>query len=319
MTAVAHAPMRRGFSTAVRELARLYSRERVLFVLGLTGVLLAAVCGVLMAVRGRYIPPEGDLLKPASFDFALGIYVLTLALYVPFAGFTRAGRRWWVGWTIAIVVYGYTIETIQQLRGVDPRFSDVATPLEQIAGLVFFLLAVGLIPLYAVLAAKLRARRGSQAARLLLVSVGYASVSVVLGFGAGIWMSAQGGSRFGASDILPIHALGFHGLQAIPLVAVPLVWAGAPAERAARLIHAAGIAWLTACAAVLAQTLSGRPVVEASILPAVAAVLLFAWAVILVTAIATWRSSGWRVPEVADAIPDVHVSAALPLRAVANR
>ena len=36
-----------------------------------------------MIFEGRIVEPEGDLVKAATFDFALGIYVLTVALLVP--------------------------------------------------------------------------------------------------------------------------------------------------------------------------------------------------------------------------------------------
>ena len=46
---------------------------------------------------------------------------------------------------VGMIVYAYSIETVQAFRGLDPRFSNVAGPVDQALGGVFFLSAVGIM------------------------------------------------------------------------------------------------------------------------------------------------------------------------------
>ena len=64
---------------------------------------------------------------------------------VPFAGFTPRGRRWWIRWAVALVLYAYGVETIQTLRGLDARFSHRFMQIDQIAASLFSLVAIGQI------------------------------------------------------------------------------------------------------------------------------------------------------------------------------
>lgn len=97
--------------------------------MGISGILLGVFCLVVLFLRGgQPIPPEGDLMKPATFNIAVGLYLLTLALLLPGAKLGKLGLRVWTGFTVALTIYGYSIETIQAFRGLDPRFSRVASP-----------------------------------------------------------------------------------------------------------------------------------------------------------------------------------------------
>ena len=80
------------FRSISRRLAGIYAEERVLFVVGLLGIVLGLIGLAVMAVYGRFIPPEGYIYKAASFDIATGIYTLTLILLIPLAGFSMRGR-----------------------------------------------------------------------------------------------------------------------------------------------------------------------------------------------------------------------------------
>jgi hypothetical protein len=44
----------------------------------LAGIALGGIAFILAAVRGPLIPPEGDLMKPASFDVAVGLFILSI-------------------------------------------------------------------------------------------------------------------------------------------------------------------------------------------------------------------------------------------------
>jgi hypothetical protein len=264
--------------------------NRAFTALGAVGILLGLVCLAVMALRrGVPIPPEGDLQKPASFDTAVGIYLLTLALLLPSAGFSERGRRRWVRWSIVVFGYAYLIENVQTFRGFDPRFSRVAGPIDQILGVVFFIAALNTLVLFVIMALRFFRRDRPDRESPLVLAIKYGTVSSLGAFAAGIWMSAVQGRHTGAAgNILPLHALGFHGIQAVPLVALLLQWSGASQPEARRWVHLTGIAWLTACAAVAAQTIAGRSIFDVS--PA----MLVTWFVLVVwTAMALFAFGRW--------------------------
>ena len=273
-------------------LLRLYSHERPLFWTGVLGIALGAVCFFGMAFHGVIVEPEGNLYKAATFDIAVGLFLLTLGLI---ARISDVGPRW--RWTlIGLALFGYGVETIQIFRGYDPRFSRASSPLDQAIGGVFFLSALGIMVCFLVLVMRffLRPTTGERGA--LILALRYGTAASLLAFGVGIAMSALGGPRVGASgNLLPLHAAGFHGLQAIPLVALLLGWARVPEEKSRRAVHLSGIAWLAACVAIALQTSSGRSVLEPSVATAIAAAVLLAWALILAKALLTFLRSGVRL------------------------
>lgn len=55
-----------------------------------------------------------------------------------------AYRLEWRFWMTPLLVYAFSIETVQQLRGIDPRFSQ-AEPVSQLFGSLFFIAAMGII------------------------------------------------------------------------------------------------------------------------------------------------------------------------------
>jgi len=269
------------------------TRVRTLFWLGLIGVALGAGCTAVALVRGSLaVGAEGDLSKAITFDGAVGIYLLTLGFFVPLAEFTSQGLRRWLGWTTGVIVYAYTLETVQTLRGLDPRFTKVGTPVDQILGGVFFLVACGVIALFCILAIKL-VRRGVQDRQgIILLGIRYAIGATLVAFAAGLWMSAIAGRRFGGSgNILPLHAIGFHGLQAVPLVAWLLSRSSLPDHDARRWVHRAGAGWIGACLAIAWRTAEGQPVTEFSISTTLAALFVLAWGLITIRAALAWMQS----------------------------
>ncbi|HTS50916.1 MAG TPA: hypothetical protein VMH05_23380 [Bryobacteraceae bacterium] len=262
------------------------TRVRTLFVLGLIGLALAAACTVAAIFRGSLaVGAEGDLSKAITFDGAVGIYLLTLGFFVPLADFTAQGLRRWLGWSIGIFAYAYGLETTQTLRGLDPRFTKVGTPVDRILGGVFFVVALGVITLFCILAVKLwrHSLRGSDG--VLLLGIRYAIGATAVAFAAGLWMSAAAGRRAGpAGNILPLHAIGFHGLQAVPLVAWLLSRSTLSDQEARRWVHLAGAGWIAACLAIAWQTAAGQPVTEFSIAMALAVLAVLAWSLIALRA-----------------------------------
>lgn len=273
-----------------RTILALFAGERQLLGTGLVGLGLGVLCLAAVAVRGRFVPPEGDLEKAATFDIAVGIYVLTVALLAPLAGFSERGRRTWRWWLVGLTTYAYAIENIQAFRGFDPRFSRISGPVDQMAGGIFFLVALGLIANFLVLGARFFRRRATLASPLLALGVRYGCAATIMAFAAGLWMSAIQGRHFGtAGNVLPLHAAGFHGLQAVPLVALLLGWTDVSVEAARRWVHLAGFAWLGWCAAIAWQTGLGRSVREFAPATGIALALLLAWAVVVAWAALAWR------------------------------
>jgi hypothetical protein len=197
-----------------------------------------------------------------------------------------------VNTTVVLVLWSYSLETIQILRGLDPRFSRVGSPVVQILGGVFFLTATSLIVLFAILTWKYFRRR-ENARDPLILATRYGFAAVYAGFAAGFWLSFNQGSEVGAAgSILPLHALGFHGLQAIPAIALLLMWANTPVDEARKWIHVAGIAWLLACLAVAIQTVSGNAVVSISAASLAAGAVLLVWATVGLFALLKWSRTG---------------------------
>ena len=263
--------------------------NRPLVVMGVLGIVLGLICLAVLAIRrGVPIPPEGDLTKSGSFDIALGIYAITLALLVPSAGFSDRGRKRWVRWHVGLLVYAYSIETVQIFRGIDPRFSKVGTPADRILGLIFFVQALAILVLFIIMAVRFFRRSARDAYSPVLLAIRYGCATALGAFAAGIWMSVIGGRVTGeAGNILPFHALGFHGLQAVPLVALLLTWAGAEPAETRKWVHITGIAWVIACAAVGWQTIAGRSIFDLSPAIVVAVFVLAVWGA--GAAFAFWR------------------------------
>jgi hypothetical protein len=266
------------------------TRVRALFWIGMAGIVLSAGCTALAAVRGGFaIGAEGDLTKAITFDGALGLYFLTLGFFVPLAGFTAQGLRRWSQWTVGLAIYAYGMETVQTLRGLDPRFTKVGAPIDRILGGVFFLVAVGVAALFSLLAAKIVRQDTRGLKGMLSLAVRYGMAATMIAFAAGVWMSAMAGRKFGAQgNILPLHAIGFHGLQAVPLVAWFLGRSQVPEPDARRWVHLAGICWIAACLAIAWQTAAGAPVTEFSVAMAVAVASVLAWAFGALRALLAW-------------------------------
>jgi hypothetical protein len=277
-------------SSIAHNLYAIYSEERLLSALGVLGLVLGIIALAIMKLSGEFIPPEGYIYKAASFDIALGIYTLTLILFIPLAGFSTAGRRRWRWWSVALVLYAYASENTQIYRGIDPRFTRMGTAVDQVIGALLGLTALGLIVTFMIFAWRFFGERNAVKNKLLLLGIRYGIAAVVLAFIAGFWMGALQASTVGPKgNLLPLHAAGFHGLQAIPFVALLLSWSELRVATARRWVHVSGIAWLAACAAIAWQTAQGRTVLEASPAMILALLLTSVWLICAVAATITWR------------------------------
>jgi hypothetical protein len=271
------------------QIANAYRDERALTWTALGGVALGAVTLAIALIRGPMVEPEGDLMKPATFDLALGIFILSLIPWLPMSGFTEGGRRLWRRWMVGLLIYAFGIETIQQFRGIDPRFSE-AEPASQIFGLFFFATALVITVLSIGLGARAFETRAAGRRGLMVVAARWAAGSMLIGFLAGMWLSANQGRFVGdAGNLLPLHAAGFHAVQAVPLVALMLAWSSVATDTARRWVHVAGGAWLAACLAIWWHTGMGRAVTDLRGAGLVTVVLLVVWALSAARGLAAWR------------------------------
>ena len=283
-------------SRLLTTILRLYAHERPLLFTGVLGIALGGVCFAGMAFHGVIVEPEGNLYKAATFDIAVGIFLLTLALVMKIADFSPRGLRWFRRALIGLALYGYAVETIQIFRGYDPRFSRVSSPLDQAIGGFFFLSALGIMVCFLALMVRFFFRSTTGEGGALVLALRYGTAASLLAFGVGIAMSALGGPGLGENgNLLPLHAAGFHGLQAVPLVALLLGWAGVAEDEARGTVHLAGLAWIAACLAIAWQTASGRSVLEPSAATAVAAAVMVVWGLIFSKALLAFRRSGARL------------------------
>jgi hypothetical protein len=266
-----------------------WAGEPGLSAVGAAGVVLALVCLVAVAVRGRFIPPEGKLLDAATFCFGVGVFTITVALLLPLAGYAPTPRRRWRRGFYVFAVYGLVLESLQAFRGLDPRFSEEGSQLDVIAGVIFGLTALSNTTLFVLLG--LRFFRSDVVADrpVLRLGIRYGVAAVGLSFAVGIVMSINSGREIGEEgNLLLSHGLGVHGIQAIPVVAL-LVAAAVTTPPATQWLHAVGIGWLAACVAALVQALLGHAPLEASILTTVIVAGLAVWAAGASHALLTWR------------------------------
>jgi hypothetical protein len=263
-------------------------REPGLFAVGTAGLVLAVVCLVGVAVRGRFVDPEGKLLDAATFCFGVGVFTLTVALLLPLAGFSPIARRRWRQAFYVFAVYGLALETVQAFRGLDPRFTEEGSQLDVIAGVVFGLTAASNTILFVLLGLRFFRSDVLPDRPVLRLGIRYGVAAVWISFAIGVVMSFNSGRDIGDDgNLLLAHGLGVHGIQALPVVALLVAASGATPR--ATWLHAAGIGWLAACSAALIQALLGDAPLEASLLTTLIALGLITWAAGASHTLLTWR------------------------------
>jgi hypothetical protein len=266
-----------------------WAREPGLIAVGAAGHALAVVCLVAVAVRGRFIPPEGKMLDAATFCFGVGVFTLTVALLLPLAGYAPAARRRWRRAYYVFAVYGLVVESLQAFRGLDPRFTEEGGPIDVVAGIIFGVTALSNTVLFVFLGMRFFRHDVLQDRPTLRLGIRYGVIAVWLSFAVGMFMSVNKGRHVGdAGNLLLSHALGVHGIQTVPAVA--LLVTGRPPHRGLPAgVHAAGVGWLAACTAALVQALLGRAPLEPAVLTLLILAGLAVWAVSAGASLVAWR------------------------------
>lgn len=242
------------------QIRQVWRAEPALILSGVLGVVLGAVLLVCSAVFGPYIGAEGNLLKAGVFNLAIGVFILNVALFLLVTGWGSVTRGIWRWLSVFSALSSYFLETYKMTRGIDPRFSRLPlSTVDRALGNAFGIIALFFVILFAVLAVRLFTHRGAVNAPLT-VSLRYACVGGLAAMGVGVWMSVNAGPRIGAGDLLPLHAAGFHALQAIPVIALLTGWAASP--DAGRVTHLAGVGWLIGCAGLAWHIGTGHGLLE---------------------------------------------------------
>lgn len=250
---------------------QLFQEEKWLALTGLLGFVLAGVCGVWTLVFGAEVSPGGDVSKAFSFNAAMGIFLLTTAMLSPLSAMGKKGRfvfRWSY---IPLVLYSYGAETIQNFRGVNPRFVENGSFFDETVASGFALVALLLVIVYLFLAVQYFRRKAYRQHPTMVLGIRYAMIAVFFSFAGGIWISVNLGSSVGLDgNMIWFHGLGFHALQAVPLVAWISERTSISLSARRKCVHVTGVSYLLGLTAIGYQTLLGYSLSEWSVLPILA-------------------------------------------------
>lgn len=249
-------------------LFQLFRQEKWLTYTGLLGMLLAGVCAVWVMVNGAAVAPYGDVGKAFSFNAALGVFLLSTAVIMPYSGMSSRGKAIFRSVYIVLALYSYFAETVEHFRGMNPRFPRDGTAFDITVAAVFGVVAILLVLFYLWAAAQYFRRSVYQAHPEMAIAIRYAMAAVTLSFAAGIWIVVNQGSQVGTSgNLIWLHGLGFHALQLMPFMSWLSIYKAADDRLLRhRLLHLTGICFLLGLAAIGWQTLLGLSILEWSVL-----------------------------------------------------
>ncbi|WP_225435170.1 hypothetical protein [Bacillus aerolatus] len=244
----------------------------------LIGFILAAGIAMFIFFRGPIILPEGDLGDAFSFNAAIGMFTLSIAAILPFARL-KARNRKAIRWIFIIAaIYSYAIETVQNFRGLNPRFSRAGDVADIIAGMLFGVVSLLLIALALLLTIQFFRIKYPYERPLLIMGIRYAFLSVLIANIAGIWMILLQDRFTGeAGNLIVLHGIGFHALQTLILPGWLLEKVQVNDRFKKRLIHYGSMAWMLSIILIGFQTALGRSVFELTALPILVGILLFVW------------------------------------------
>ncbi|WP_062049041.1 hypothetical protein [Bacillus sp. JCM 19034] len=259
---------------------KLFEGERALITTGCIGFILSIIIAIYIYFQGAIVLPEGNMENAFSFNAAIGIFILSIAAIMPLAKFNNRTRKMIRWLLISGTIYSYAIETIQNFRGINPRFSQAGSLVDGIAGIVFGIVSLSLVVLIIILTIQFFRLRPPHERPLLMLGIRYAFVSAIMANAAGLWMIILQ-SRFtgDAGNIIVLHGIGFHALQTLILPALLIETAPVHDQFKRRLLHVGSIAWTIMILLIGIQTGLGRDVFELSLLPILGSVFLIVWVV----------------------------------------
>jgi hypothetical protein len=257
---------------------KLFEGERGLVLTGVIGFILAAMIALYIFVHGPNISPEGNMKDAFSFNAAIGIYILSIAAILPLARFSDQKRRV-VRWLFILAsFYCYTIETVQNFRGISPRFSREGAVIDTIAGILFGVVSLVLVALAVVLTIRFLRMKGPFNRPLLILGIRYAFLSVIAANVAGLWMILLQDRFTGdAGNVIVLHGMGFHALQTLLLPAWLLEKTQIYDRLKKFLVHLGSIAWLVMILSIAIQTGLGHSAFELTTLSVLGTLSLLIW------------------------------------------
>ncbi|WP_408009211.1 hypothetical protein ACJROX_02525 [Pseudalkalibacillus sp. A8] len=272
---------------------KLFKGERWLVLTGVIGLLLAIGIAVFIFFKGSIILPEGNISDAFSFNAAIGIFTLSIAAILPIAGF-RDRKRKTIRWLFVIsALYAYAIETVQNFRGLNPRFSTEGGVIDMVAGMIFGVISLLLVTLMIWLTIQFFRLKSPHRRPLLILGIRYAFLSVFLANLAGIWMILMQDRFTGdAGNLIVLHGIGFHALQTLILPAWLLEKTQVTDRFKKWLIHYGSIAWMLSIVLIAFQTARGFSVFELTLLPILASILLLMWLVSTAIAFVSFMKKG---------------------------
>ncbi|NEW09260.1 hypothetical protein GK047_25180 [Paenibacillus sp. SYP-B3998] len=262
-----HESSKSGFERKKRAV-QFFEGEKWLVLTGLLGVLLAVLSAAWVLLYGGAVPPNGNVTNAISFDAALGIFLISTAAIVPFSAMGAKGRVFFRWSYILLALYSYFAETVQNFRGVNPRFVKGDSTFDLTVGSIFAFVALLLILSYLFLAIHYFRRKAYMLRPNLVIGIRYAMIAIICSFAAGIWISVNQGRIVGLhGNIIWLHGLGFHAIQAVPIVAWLSERSLLTTKSQSRLIHLTGTAYLLGLIGIGWQTYLGHSIIEWSLLP----------------------------------------------------
>ena len=258
--------------------AKLFEGESGLVVTGVMGLILSIGIAVYLFVQGPIVSPEGNMRDAFSFNAAIGMFILSIAAILPLARFEESKRRV-VRWLfIFATLYSYAIETIQNLRGISPRFSREGDVVDMVFGIIFGIVSLILVLLMVLLAIQFFRKYYPYERVILLLGIRYAFLSIIVANTAGIWMIFLQDRFIGESgNLIVLHGIGFHALQTLILLAWLLEKAQVKDKVAKVLVHSGSVAWMVMISLIGIHTGLGNSVFELTPLPILAVLLLLFW------------------------------------------
>lgn len=264
---------------------KLFEGEKALVITGILGFILAALTKVVIFLQGPVILPEGNLNDVFSFNAAIGSFILSIAAILPLSRLNNRKRKLIRRTFVAASLYSYGIETIQNYRGLNPRFSQAAALVDQMAGLVFAVVSLTIVMLGLLLMVQFFRIKKPFERHLLIIGTRYAFLSVLAANAAGIWMIVLQDRLIGVSgNFIVLHGIGFHALQTLLIPAWLLEKVQVHEIIQKRLVHIGSITWMISIMMIGFQTALGRTVFELTTLPILTCLFLLIWFVTALTA-----------------------------------
>lgn len=262
----------------VEKSTKLFQGEKSLVITALMGFILAAGIAVYIFFQGPIIGPEGNVKDAFSFNAAIGMFLLSIAAILPLTRFKAGTRKVVRCFFIFVTLYSYAIETIQNFRGLNPRFSQEGSLIDTIGGMFFGVVSFVLVALTILLTIHFLRMRAPFNRPLIIIGVRYAFLSILAANFSGIWMILLQDRFTGdAGNLIVLHGIGFHALQTLIVPAWFLEKIHLNERYKRLLIHSSGIAWMLMLGLIGIQTALGRTVFEQTTLPILAGLLLLAW------------------------------------------